>query len=99
MARDLVLEIVEQVRGNALGKAADDLDKVADRTDKAADSAKDYTGTLKSLDGQITSTRLKIQELGAEFAATNDKVTGKDLKKERSLLSQLEKIRKELEQA
>lgn len=99
MARDLVLEIVEQVRGNALSQAAGDLDKVAGSTDKAAGAAKDYTGELKSLDTQITSTKLKIQQLGAEFVSTKDKATGKELRGERSLLAQLEKIRKELEQA
>ena len=99
MARDLVLEVIEQVRGNALASAARDLDKVAGSTDDAAGSARDYTGDLKKLDAQISSTQLRIRALGAEFVSTGDKATGKDLRGERSLLGQLEKIRKELEQA
>lgn len=99
MARDLVLEVIEQVRGNALGEAAKDLDRVADKTDSAADAARDYTGDLKALDAQVGATRLRIQALGAEFVATADKATGKELRGERSLLGQLEKIRKELEDA
>lgn len=96
MARDLVLEVIEQVRGNALGEAAKDLDKVAGSTDKAAGKARDYTGNLKQLDTQIEATRSKIRALGVEFIETQDKMTGKDLRSERGLLRQLERIRKEL---
>lgn len=99
MARDLVLEVIEQVRGNALGEAAKDLDQVASKTDIAAGSARDYSAELKSLDTQISATRLKIRDLGAEFATTNEKATSKELGGERSLLRQLERIRKELEDA
>lgn len=99
MPRDLVLQVIEQVRGNALDETAKDLDKLAGRTDDAAGSAKDYSATLKELEARIASTRLKIQDLGAEFVATSEKATGKELSGERSLLRQLEKIRKELEEA
>jgi hypothetical protein len=99
MARDLVLEVVEQVRGNALGEAARDLDTVAGKTDRASGAATDYTKELKLLDQQLAASKLRLQQLGAEFAATKDKATGKDLRGERSLIAQLEKIRKELEDA
>lgn len=99
MARDLVLEVVEQVRGNALGEAKRDLDQVADATDNAAESARDYTAELKAAEQQIEATKLKIKALGAEFVATGDKAIGKDLRGERSLLGQLSKIREELEDA
>lgn len=99
MARDLVLEVIEQVKGNALGEAKRDLDQLGDSTDSAATSAKDYTAQLAALDKQIAATRIRIQELGAEFASTHDKATGKELRGERSLVRQLEQIRKELEDA
>lgn len=99
MARDLVLEVVEQVRGNALDAAARDLDVVASKTDHAAGSARDYSTDLKKLETQIDATKAKIRSLGAEFVSTHEKTVRSELRGERSLLGQLEKIRKELEDA
>lgn len=99
MARDLVLEVIEQVRGNALGDAARDLEGLAKKTDTASGSAKNYTGSLKTLDAQIEQTRSKIRTLGVEFVATQEKTVSTDLRAQRGLLRQLERIRKELTDA
>ena len=99
MARDLVLEVIEQVRGNALAAAARDLDTVADSTGDAAKAARTYQGSLKDLDAQVVASKAKIAALGQEFVATKDKATGKELRGERSLVAQLERIRKEIEEA
>lgn len=99
MARDLVLEVVEQVRGNALGEAARDLDQLAGKTDTAAGAARDYTADLKTLEARIEASRAKIRALGVEFVATQDKMLGRDLRSERGILRQLERIRADLADA
>jgi hypothetical protein len=52
----------------------------------------------EKLKAEIGRTQAKVKELGAEFARTGDKSLFGDLRSQRAFLSQLEKIRKELEQ-
>jgi len=74
--------------------ALEGVDKSADKAGKSLHGMGDES---KRLDSQIAQTRARIRELSAEFARTGDKSLFGDLRKERSLLSQLNRVAKEIQ--
>ena len=95
--RDLILNLREQKSGHALIDTANDLDRAAAGADKFGDSAKALERDVKDLDTQIAKTHARIKELSAQFAHTGDRSLFGDIRKEKTFLGQLEKVRKELE--
>lgn len=67
--------------------------QIDDLGDEARGTARDLT----LLQTKIDATKLRIKELGLAFAASGDEGILGDIKSERGMLSQLERLRKELE--
>jgi hypothetical protein len=81
--------------GKGLARLRDDLDKAAKGVDGLGDSMSEAEGDARSLEAQIARTKTQIRNLGEEFARTGDESLFKDLGKQRRLLANLEKIKKE----
>lgn len=97
MARDLVLDVITRSKSKGLTDAAAGLDRTAKSADKAGTEFRQLSEEAKGLERSLATTRKRYAELRAEFARTGDKTILGDLKKERTFLGTLEKIRKELE--
>lgn len=94
--RDLILNLKEQRQGNALLQAAQDLEKMSHGVDAASDRFQRMADDAKAVDLEIEKVRAHIKDLNAQFAATGDVSLFKDLRYQRSKLSQLERISKEM---
>lgn len=68
----------------------------AQQVDDLGDEALGTAAALEALDARIEATKLRVRDLGLEFARTNDQGVGKDLKSERSVLRQLSRLREEV---
>jgi hypothetical protein len=64
-----------------------------------AAKAKQAEADLKFLDKRIATVQRSIKNLGLEFSATGDLITGKRIGQQTSLLATLEKVRKELDRS
>ena len=89
--------------GDEADDAGRDMDQLAANTDLAkrqvddlGDEALGTAAALTVLDARIATTKLSVRQLGQEFARTGDIIDSQALGKERSLLSKLERLRKEL---
>lgn len=94
--RDLVLNLKEKREGNAFVEAARDLDKLSRGADATGDKFADLTSDTKKLEAEIARAKGRIQDLGVQFARTQDMSLFGDIRKERNLVAQLEKIAKEI---
>jgi len=98
MARDLNIDIYTQAHLDGLDNAALGLDQTARSADKTGSSFRNMKQDAETLNKTIAVTKTKVQELNAEFAKSggSDKSIFGDLKKERSFLAELERIKREL---
>lgn len=97
MARDLVLDVIERSRGDALGDTARDAEKAAKAVDGLGDSFKTTADRSGHVDTEIARLKAHVVELGEEFDRTGDRDLFKSLRQDRGELSRLQKIRKELD--
>lgn len=81
--------------GKGLARLRDDLQRAAKGADSLGSSMADTEADAKSLEAQIIRTKTEIRNLGEEFERTGDTSLFGDLKRQRSLLVQMEKIRKD----
>lgn len=95
MAEELRLDIVSVAHSKGLTDAARDMktlrgesDRLGDSFDRSGDDAFDF-GT------EITRTRARVKELNEEFRRTGDTDVLKDLKRNRSVLNDLERVSRE----
>jgi hypothetical protein len=96
---DLLLNILSRSDKRAINETADDLDKLGNKAD---DAGKKFSGMAKEsshLDEEIAKSKARIRELGEEFDRTGSKELFPQLRKERGNLVNLEKIKKDLQQA
>lgn len=98
-ASDAIDELGDQADGTSrdLAEMAANTDLAKRQVDDLGDEARGSAADLKLLEARIEASKLKVRQLGLEFARTGDAVAGADLGKERSLLGQLERLHKELE--
>lgn len=94
---DLELEIVSTADSRGLTQAARDTDRLRGSTEKLGHEFHDTAMDSRELDQKITSLRSSVRSLGTEFARTQGPSIRSDLRSERSMLAELERIRKELE--
>ncbi|WP_320067865.1 hypothetical protein [Micromonospora sp. RTGN7] len=84
-----------------LGRFRDGLTKVDESlstTSKASGKASDQLQThLQAVDGRINTVRTRLAELTAQFAETGDIKLFGDMSRSRSLLTNLERVRKEID--
>jgi len=95
--RDLHLEVTSDADSRGLSEAARDTGKLRDQVKGLGGDMASTKRESEKLQAEITRTQTKVRDLGVEFARTGDKSLFGDLRKERSFLAQLEKIRQELE--
>lgn len=95
--RDLLLNLREQRSGHALLETSRDLDKLGQSADRFGDKTKALRRETQALDKQIASVNAKIRDLSVQFAHTGDRSLFGDIRKEKTFLGQLQKIRAELE--
>ncbi|MFC4134582.1 hypothetical protein ACFOZ4_28565 [Hamadaea flava] len=89
----------EELRFRATGQDAGAgrmFDKLGDKADDAKDEVKGFDRQLGKLDEQLDLTKLHLAVLLDEFDRTGDKTLFKDIRKDRSTISFLEKLRKEM---
>lgn len=90
MNEQLVFDII------AHDRASRTFDKVGRSAEEAGDDIEGMGKQAHGLDKQIDDTRDHMRDLIAEFDRTGDKTLFKDIRKDRSTLSMLESMRKEL---
>jgi hypothetical protein len=90
--------------GDEADDASRDLDQLAanatvakTRVDDFGDEARGSARDLEILDAKIKATELSVRRLGVAFARGGDESVGKQLNDERSMLGQLKRLRKELD--
>lgn len=89
----------EELRFRATGQDAGAgrmFDKLGDKADDAKDEVKGLDRQLGKLDEQLDLTKLHLAVLIDEFDKTGDKTLFKDIRKDRSTIAFLEKLRKEM---
>ena len=94
---ELELEVISTADSRGLTQAARDTDKLRGSTHQLGQEFKGATHDSEALDKRITSLKASVRGLGAEFAKTQGPSVRKDLRAERGLLAELEKIRKEMQ--
>lgn len=89
---------LKDTRAEVKGLGAE-TDKLGKSTDGLGDSFKGTNDDAFDFSAQLETTRAKVKALNEEFSKTGDKSLFGDLRQERSLLRQLERISKELQEA
>lgn len=94
--RDYTIIVREEVEGNGFSRAAHDMDQVADSSDKAGKHLAAASTDLEKLDKEIETSSKRLRALSTEFSRTGNQSLFGDLRKERSFLANLKRIRKDV---